>query len=478
MTTYNRDQTTAFERYFAQRVARAKAITPGQKKELIEQLRRELEEEGRVPLSSGPVKIDTSHPIVCAALEGRAVTMGGKVIQKKTDGSISDRMQNLSAPAKIAVMIAIFLLPVMIMGLIMFGRADASEVIEATLTSTPTPTPTITLSPTEVYSPTVAPTTPTVMPTPSPIIIEVTPTPYAFALTEGEAPNSNNDPASIEIAGFSYILSTGKVKNGIWSPAGAEWLAGSELRRVIGLPYEPTLANVLAQIRPGLVIKLRLRSGEIVKYKIAETLRVGRQQIEFLAEKTPSLAVILYGEASPERTVVIANAVQEPADFTIYSASGPTEEVPVIESGSPAIPTLVPTTTETIITDTRTITNTHSGLRVAVNDCNQAERIGGQEPPNKKQKYYVCDITVTALEQTEGTGVSYSQEAFGITDDSEIENTIDWLPPPIPAVSEALGNGHLTAGDSKSGRIAGLIQTSSPVLVWQQAGLRIIIELE
>lgn len=281
------------------------------------------------------------------------------------------------------------------------------------------------------------------------------------------------------MAGFSYILGEGKVNNGTWEPAGAQWLTGSYLRRIVGIPYDPTLANVLTQIGPGNVIKLRLRSGEIVKYKIAQTLRVQRQQIEVLAEKTPSLAVILYGEPSPERTVVIANAVQEPQDFTIYSMGVPNQNNPIIINGTPVpppVPTLVPTTQQTIITNTRTITNTLAGLFLSVQDCNEADRIGEQEPSNKKEKYYVCDITVTAL--PDSTGSFYSQEMIGIADESEIQNTIDWVPQHQTTISDALGNGQLAAGDSKSGRLAGVIKTNDPVLVWLQSGMRIIIQLE
>ena len=481
MSTPNRSLQAAFERHFQTRIEKAKAITPGQKKELIEKLRQELSVQGRIPIATGPVKVDPKHPFVRAALEGRSVTMGGKVISQKGDQSLSSRMQALPVPAKIAVMAAIFLIPLLFIGLVIFARAGEPEevAIIPTVTATQAVEPTQTASPSPTLPPNVT-VTMTPIPTLTAVVIEISPTPYAFALTEGDAPNSNNDPASIEVAGFSYILGAGKVNNGAWQPAGAEWLTGSYLRRIIGLPYDPNLANVLTQIRPGNVIKLRLRSGEIVKYKIAQTLRVGRQQIEVLAERSPSLAVILYGEPSPERTVVIANAVQEPSDFTIYSQGIPSQDSPIIINGTPkpepALPTLAPTTQQTIITNTRTMTNTFAGLTLAVGECNQADRIGEQEPPSKKQKYYVCDITVTALPNSAGS--FYSQEMIGIADENEINSTIDWVPPALPAISEALGNGSLDAGQSRGGRIAGLIKTDDPVLVWLQAGMRIIMQLE
>lgn len=475
MSSTNRELTNAFERYFSNRVEKARAITPGQKNDLIEQLRRELEEDGRVPLPAGPVKVDPKHPAIRAALEGRAVTMGGKVLSKVTDDSISGRMESLPLPAKIAVMAGMFLIPLLIVILVMFGRGGDSQseiVIQptATATITLTPEPTATLLPNTTFTPTPVPTQP-------PIIIEITPTPYAFALTEGDAPNSNNDPASIEVAGYSYILGTGVVENGAWQPTGAEWLKGSYLRKIIGLPYEAEMANVLNQIRAGNVIKLRLRSGEIVKYKIAQTLRVQRQQIEVLAERSPSLAIVLYGEPSPERTVVIALAVQEPQDFSLYTiATNPNNPIYVEPQALLNEPTLVPISQQTIITNTRTMTNELARLTIEVTGCNRADDIGGQKPPKSKQKYMVCDLTLTAAE--DGLGTTYSQEAFAITDQKEIENSIDWKPPPVPQPSGGLGNGSLNAGRQTGGRIVGIVETNDPVLVWQQAGTKIIIQLE
>ena len=44
----SREQQIAFERYLTARYNKARAITPGDKKEVIATLRRELDEEGRV----------------------------------------------------------------------------------------------------------------------------------------------------------------------------------------------------------------------------------------------------------------------------------------------------------------------------------------------------------------------------------------------------------------------------------------------
>lgn len=59
---------SAFEKYFSQQAARKKAITPNQIKELISELRKELLQQGRLPLPVGPVRLDVTHRVVKAAI--------------------------------------------------------------------------------------------------------------------------------------------------------------------------------------------------------------------------------------------------------------------------------------------------------------------------------------------------------------------------------------------------------------------------
>lgn len=455
----NRELQQAFERYLTQRLMRESAITPGQKKKVIEQLREELKTQGRVPLERGPVCVDPKHPTVRAALEGRPVTVGGKVMRAKDD-SYSGRMQALSAPVKILILSAIFLLPIIIVGIILVSRNNAQEVVAIpTILPTSTATSTVTqVTVTQAPSvPTDATYSPTLLPSPT---LRPSPTPYAFSLSEGDAPKLQSQPASLELAGYSYVLSTGQVKNGTWEPAGAQWLEGSELRRIIALPYDVEVANTLALIKPGFVIKLRLRSGQLVKYKLAQTLRLQRQQIEILAEKNPSLAIILYGEASPERTVLIANAVQEALDFSL----------PEVETQ----PTLVPTLKENIITDTLSITHLSVGLSLEVKECEEVDELGGQKPEDKKAKYVVCLLNLTALPTSPA---SYSQAHFAITESKSYFESTDWVPPPAPVLVDALGSGELAPATQTEGRVAGMV-TDDPILVWTQGDKRFIINLQ
>ncbi len=352
-----RELNSTFETYFQQRIAKENAITPGQKKALINKLRQELQKQGRIPLPTGPVRVDTKHKVVRAALEGRSVTMSGKIIKKEENQTFSERMESLPTPAKIAVMAGMVFLPCII-ATILYSILDTQPEPVAVL-PTKTTTPTQTHTPNPSPSPSLTPTTEPIIPSPT---IVNTPTPTDFIINNNDIPSKNNQPASIEIAGLSYVLGTGQIKNGIWQPQAAEWLNGSDLRRVIAIPYDHQTVNTLTNIPPGTVAKLRLRSGEVVKYKIAETYRVQRQQIEILAEKKPSVAIILSGEPGILRTIIIGNAIQEPQDFTIYSVVSNQGNPIVITGINKKDPNYTPTPviiTDVIITDTTTsITNT------------------------------------------------------------------------------------------------------------------------
>ena len=64
-----------------------------------------------------------------------------------------------------------------------------------------------------------------------------------------------------------------------------------------------------------------------------------------------------------------------------------------------------------------------------------------------------------------------------------ITEAVDWWPQ-IVSVSDMLGDGVLNAGNEATGQVAGVVikpavgRRSEPVLVWEQAGIRYVIQLE
>lgn len=460
-------QRETFEQYFRWRAGQAGAITLGQKLNLVRQLRRQAHETGEFPLGPYSVaQLTPTDPQVQAVLAGESVSVGGERVAEQRQG-----LAGMSAGVKIGIAaLAVVLMVGLYFGIMQFaGRRRRGE------DAIPIPTATVVgLPATQTH------TTTAIVATPSPtpvltaafsITSTVTPTPYTLALGLVEAAEGGNDPASVEWSGFSFVLSEGEARNGVWQPAGAEWLAGTELRRVVAVPYSPDLANAAARLREGATIHLRLRSGEVVEYRVTEVKRVARHQIEVLTGRTPSIAVVLYGERTGERTVVLGEAVQRPEDFVVYT--------PVPLPTTPTVsPTPIPLTTTQIVTDTQVVTNTTVGLVLYVSPCNRVMRVGEQEPPRSNQQFLICPVRLRAMQD----GAAYSGQALAVTEYDWITEAVDWWPQPV-SVSGALSDGVLNTGDDVSGKVAGVVikpalgRRSEPVLVWEQAGVRYVVLL-
>jgi len=261
-----------FESYLEYRIDRAGALTPGKKVALVEQLIEEAHQ-GRVPVSRDKVaQLPVNSRSVQAVLAGEPVSMGQARMKARTEltgaAALLGRAQGLSTGAKIAVIAGIFLFIVLV-GVAGFGIVRRRG---AQVEATPAPTP------------------------------ESTPE-GSIILSDSSPAKKPNDPASIQIGMTSFVLGRGRVKNGIWQPVQAEWLQGTEVRRVIAVPRD----GLEAPIERGDMLRVRTRSGAIVPYEVVEITEVQRTQIEALSSLEPSLVVILYDDtAASTRTVVIA----------------------------------------------------------------------------------------------------------------------------------------------------------------------------
>lgn len=295
------DKTTTtpiFEAYYRELLQRAQAVLPDERLAILAQMEHTLLEEGIIPIGPGEVaQFNTSHPTYAAILRGDTVSIGGQAINSSRRQGVA----GLSISARVGILAAVFLLPlVFFIGLILFrSRGDAATTPSALAGGvferfTP---PAVTVAPTLPAPPviTFTATTPT-------------PTPLPLTALRGTVAEGGSDPASVEIAGEAFILSVGQPHNGIWLPQGAEWLEGSQVRRVIAIPYQ---ADLMPRLETAVgLIKLRLRSGEIVAYQVTQVGRYRRDQIEVMADTAPSLILIVYGEAGDERLVIVGTAVQ------------------------------------------------------------------------------------------------------------------------------------------------------------------------
>jgi hypothetical protein len=477
-------QRPSFLRYLNERYRQYGAVTPEERLKVLLILKNELILEGNFPYETSVIQVPVQHPVVRAILAGQPVNLGSGVIGGEKR-SVRDRMQTLGTGAKLTLIAVVGMTILLAVwgGAVLLQPRPASAVAAAP----PTSSVTVTASQTPVASVTPFP---------------VTATPYSIAFITGDAASQVYDPASLELGGFSYVLSVGQVRNGEWAPTGAEWLYGTALRRVIAIPYEPDLVRTLTEMTPGTVIHLRLRNGEVVKYRVTQVGRVPRQQIEVMVDRQPSIAVILHGEPTPDRWVLVGEAIQE-----IAPQGADTALLPPLPEASPALSGTLPVTNTTpipltptipvamtppvaggsalttVMTDTLPLFHPHAGITLEVNQCQRLNRIGDQNPPQRRQQFVLCHLILTAA-PTNTVPVPYTAEAFALSEYSWFATSTDWWPPSV-SVSGSLRSGTLNPGMSTTGRIGGLLlrtggtgsAESNPVLVWEQAGTRYLLTL-
>lgn len=299
------DKTTTypiFEAYYRELQQRAQAVLPDERLAILAQMEQELLEEGIIPIGPGEVaQFNTTHPTYAAILRGDSVSIGGEAVNNGRRQGVA----GLPLVARLGILTAVFLLPVLFfIGLIVFRNQGDEETTptavapDVGMVEVPTAVPETPLPPTSLPTPLILTMTPTLP----------TPTPLPITALRGTVAEGGSDPASVEIAGEAFILSVGEPHNGIWLPQGAEWLAGSVVRRVIAIPYQ---ADLMPRLETAVgLIKLRLRSGEIVEYQVVQAGWYRRDQIEVMADAMPSLILIVYGETGDERLVITGTAVQ------------------------------------------------------------------------------------------------------------------------------------------------------------------------
>jgi hypothetical protein len=486
-----------FENYFSVQAAKADALTFGQKLELADLLLSESQEEGKVPVAPDQVvRLPVAHPAVAAVLSGQSVSVTGKEV--KTAPRVG--LAGLSTPAKLGIL-AIPVAVAVIVGVVLAGLGASSSAAGHSASPTPTVvTATVTMMVTATLRP-VGASTP------------ITPTATPFMFQAGSVAGMGlvedvNAPASVEFAGYSFGLSVSALRGGVWEPKGPEYLEGAELRRVVAVPYSNELNAAATQLKVGTDIRLRLRSGEMVVYRLTSVKRVRLNEIELLTDKTPSLVIVLYGERSTERTAIIADAIQQPDGSPVVAnvtatpagaavaALSTTAATGLIPPGAQQSRESTPTLESTrlpaasaadgfmqVITTSVSVVNPRTGMRLTITDCLRVSQIGDQKPSGINQQYLVCGVRLVAT-----TGQTpYSGLSLAISEAGWMQPVSDWWPQAVP-IQNGLGDGMVTQGSVVMGKVAGLVRKtgggildggdSVPVLLWEQAGLRFVIQLE
>jgi len=309
-----------FEKYLQYRCERSNAITPGQRLEVLEEVKADAQR-GMVPIDENSLaSLDLNDPAVQAVLRGENVSMGSHSARRKRS------KMPASERNKVLILAAIVLVPILLALLFLGIRGRAKAMAnEPTATAAASLTPTIDavvsaqqtliVQATQTEAAKEAASPPTEPPTQTPL-------PQQVLYSSGLAADEPTAPASIEVAGRRFVVLEGKVdtKTGVWEPEGVEWLLDTAVRKVFAIPLE-MLRD--AQLSVGDPIHVRYRNGYTVTFALTQATDVIVDQIEILNSNKPSMVIIAYTGSfdDPHRLVLVGEI---PVPFQSREAPQPT----------------------------------------------------------------------------------------------------------------------------------------------------------
>ncbi len=130
---------------------------------------------------------------------------------------------------------------------------------------------------------------------------------YLLMRTSQAGVNSRTLPANLPYptgvtlpGGWHFDLARGAMKNGQWKPAQSEWLDGTELRRVVAVPWNRQSEAVARSFQAGDKVVLGLSNAAEITYKVEEVRQVAVNDASIYSDVTPSLVIILYADDQDE----------------------------------------------------------------------------------------------------------------------------------------------------------------------------------
>ncbi len=121
-------------------------------------------------------------------------------------------------------------------------------------------------------------------------------------IASGEVPV----PVVLELPGGWKFPLKASVQGSPWTPTTSEWLSGTEIRRVVGVPWNRQIEAVVQTFGTEDVIILWMNNGDKQNYKVASVSQVDVQDVSVLHDTRPSLAVVLFNSSDNKRWLVIA----------------------------------------------------------------------------------------------------------------------------------------------------------------------------
>lgn len=138
-------------------------------------------------------------------------------------------------------------------------------------------------------------------------------TPAAAAVTPTKTAVRTATPAGVPVpvnlrltGGWNFPLQRSTMVRGKWVPAGSEWLEGTEIRRVVGIPWNKQTEAVIQSMATNDKVELVMNNGDILNYKVQSVGQVPAKDTSILYDTKPSLVIVLINPDDENRWVVIA----------------------------------------------------------------------------------------------------------------------------------------------------------------------------
>ncbi len=111
--------------------------------------------------------------------------------------------------------------------------------------------------------------------------------------------------------GWFFNLQPSHIEDGVWVPQNAEWLKGTEVRKVVAIPWSRQSDAVVRSLVAGDMLQLHMSDNYIQEYQVDSVEQVDRTDIYMYADNEASLVVILYQADSNDRWVIVSHLVEE-----------------------------------------------------------------------------------------------------------------------------------------------------------------------
>ena len=116
-------------------------------------------------------------------------------------------------------------------------------------------------------------------------------------------------PRTLEIKGVSFVVQPVKVTSGDWplpfEERAVSWVYGTVVNYVMGLAASPANKQLIAELKNGDELLLRMSTGPAYRFTVVGLVRVSPQSSESFRQNQPGMTLVLLGDEAQETRVVV-----------------------------------------------------------------------------------------------------------------------------------------------------------------------------